>query len=131
MPVAVLLALGAVAHERHVAPARQLPDEPQRELLAVVLDRPALPVDRSVEKQFLPVASPERRPGNFSAKEFSQQAFAWPEARNPHIVTRRRHTAAAKAGDEEPQAVALAVDGGPDRFGFQHSKCSTRPSYRA
>jgi hypothetical protein len=47
--VALCLIFGAVAHQRHSAPSRELPDEAQRKLLAMVLKGSAALVDRAIK----------------------------------------------------------------------------------
>ncbi len=49
MPVALLLILGAVAHQCHRAPSRELLHQAQRKLLAMVLDGSAALVDRAIK----------------------------------------------------------------------------------
>ena len=49
MPVALLLIFGAVAHQRHPAPSRELLDQAQRKLLAMVLNGSAALVDRAIK----------------------------------------------------------------------------------
>src|SRR5262245_27560968 len=120
MAVTLLLVFGAVTHERNVPFAGKLLDEAQRELLAVVLDRPALTVDRAVEKQFPPVGPSECGPRDLSGQKVPQQTLARSQARNPHVVARRGHPASAETRDEKAQAVLPAVYGRPDGFGREH-----------
>src|ERR1700681_248944 len=55
VPVALLLILGAVAHQRHPAPSRELLHQTQRKLLAMVLNGSAALVDRTIEEQLLSI----------------------------------------------------------------------------
>jgi hypothetical protein len=55
MPVALLLIVGAVAHQRHSAPSRELLHQAQRKLLAMVLNGTAPLVDGPVKKKLLSV----------------------------------------------------------------------------
>ena len=55
VPVALLLILGAVAHQRHVAPSRELLHQAQRKLLTMVLDGSAALVDRAIKEKLLSI----------------------------------------------------------------------------
>jgi hypothetical protein len=51
------LIFGTVAHQRHSAASCELLYQPQRKLLAMVLDGSAALVDRAVQKQLLSIPS--------------------------------------------------------------------------
>jgi hypothetical protein len=53
--VALCLIFGAVAEECHATRCSELLDEPQRELLAVVLNGSAALVDRAIKEQLLSI----------------------------------------------------------------------------
>jgi hypothetical protein len=55
VPVALLLILGAVAHQRHLAPSRESPHQAQRKLLAMVLNGSAALVDRAIKEKPLSI----------------------------------------------------------------------------
>jgi hypothetical protein len=55
VPVALLLILGAVAHQRHPAPARELLHEAERKLLAMVLNGSAALVDWAIKEKLLSI----------------------------------------------------------------------------
>jgi hypothetical protein len=65
MPVALLLILGAVAHQRHPAPSGELLHQAQRKLLAMVLNGSAALVDRAIKEKLLSILPRELRPGDF------------------------------------------------------------------
>lgn len=51
VPMTLRLILVAVAHQRHRTAARELLQQAQRRLLAMVLDGPAALIDRAIEKE--------------------------------------------------------------------------------
>ena len=60
--VTVLLVFGALTHQRDVPAMCEPLDEPQRELLPVILDGPTARIDRPIHEQFGSVAGRELRP---------------------------------------------------------------------
>jgi hypothetical protein len=52
VPMALQMILGAVAHESHGTPSGELLQQSQRKLLTMVLNDSAVPVDRTVQKEF-------------------------------------------------------------------------------
>jgi hypothetical protein len=55
VPVALLLILGAVAHQRDSAPSRELLHQAQRKLLAMILNGSAALVDRAIKEKLLSI----------------------------------------------------------------------------
>ncbi|MGC2462521.1 MAG: hypothetical protein WA446_16360 [Steroidobacteraceae bacterium] len=53
--MALLLIVGAVAHQRHLAPSRELPHQAQRKLLTMVLNGSAALVDRAIKEKLLSI----------------------------------------------------------------------------
>src|SRR5437016_10448831 len=111
MPVAMLFVLLAMAQQRHRPPAAELLDEAQRELLAVVLDRPVALIDAAAVGELLAVAAAELAPGDRARAGIVQQRFARPEIRHPHVVAARRQAATAEARRQNAQAVRARLDG--------------------
>src|SRR5262245_11282260 len=109
MTVTVLLIFGAVAHQGDVILAREVLDQSQRELLAVVLDRPAARVDRAVHEQLSEVLARELRPRLPSREHGSEELLARRERRHPDVVAAGAHPAAAESRRENTQAVAFPV----------------------
>src|SRR6059058_4358257 len=95
MPVAMLFVLLAMAQQRHRPPAAELLAEAQRELLAVVLDRPVALIAAAL-RELLAVAASELAPGDRARAGIVQQRFARREVRHPHVVPARRQAATAE-----------------------------------
>ena len=64
MTVTLLLVFGAVAQERHIATPRKPPDQPERELLTVVLDRRIASIDNPGRLELGPILTCELGPGD-------------------------------------------------------------------
>jgi hypothetical protein len=63
--VTLLLILGAVAHQRHLASSRELLHQAQRKLLAMVLNGSAALVDRAIKEKLPSILPRELRPRDF------------------------------------------------------------------
>jgi len=73
MPVAVRLVLLAVTHQRNIAKTTQLLDQPQSELLAVILDPFVGSIEADAAVKELPtVAPPEIRPTDIAGLPHSK-----------------------------------------------------------
>src|SRR5262245_49048869 len=100
MAMTLLLVLGAVAEQRHVAAPCQLLDQPQRELLAVVLDGGVVAIDCAVGAKLASIPPDELRPGHLATQHRFQEPFAWTEGWHPHVVARGAHATAAESRGE-------------------------------
>src|SRR5262245_9744452 len=130
--MAVAFVLRAVTHDRDRPAFCETSDEPQRELLAVVLDRAALHIDRAIHEELLPVFTHERGPRDAARLDVAKQPLAWTERRHPDVVAARRHSASTKARGQDAETVMLAVDRTPDRLRtnvehFGESRVSINP----
>ena len=70
------LVFRAMAHERNAATSRELLDEPEREFLAVILDRTAPRINWTVHEKFAPVLSYKLGPCDTGGLNASQNSFA-------------------------------------------------------
>ena len=55
VPVALLLILLAVAHQRHLAPSRELLHQAKRKLLTMILNGSTALVDRAIKEKLLSI----------------------------------------------------------------------------
>jgi hypothetical protein len=55
MPVALLLILGAMAHQGHPAPSREPLHQAQRKFLAMILNGSAALVDRAIKEKLVSI----------------------------------------------------------------------------
>ena len=83
------LVLIAMAQERDGAVLRQLLEEAQGKLLAMILDRPVSAIDRAALEQFLAIAPRELAPGDLVGLESTQELLARTEIWHPHMVASR------------------------------------------
>src|SRR6266516_4401268 len=103
--MAMPLVFRAVAHECHAANPREPFDEPERELLTVILDRAVPRINGAVHEQLAAVLPDKLRPGDAARLAVPQEALTRSERRHPHVVPARRHPAPAKPRGENPDSV--------------------------
>jgi len=84
--MAVLFVFLAVAHECDVPRPCQSLQKPERELLAVVLYRRILQINRTICEYLLSVTPHELSPTDLLPAERSKQPFAWTQVRHPYII---------------------------------------------
>jgi hypothetical protein len=77
--MAVRFVFGAVTHQRHGLSPAQLLDQPERELLPVILDGPAPRVNGTVHEQLAAVLLTKLSPGDTAGLNTTEQLLAWPE----------------------------------------------------
>ena len=85
----VRLVLIALAQERDRTALRQVLEEAQRELLAVILDRPVAAIDRATLEQFLAIAPGKLAPRDLVGLKSTQELLARAEIGHPHLVASR------------------------------------------
>jgi hypothetical protein len=73
--MALPLVLCAMAHERDTATPGEPFDEPERELLAVILDCAASRINRAVHEQFAAVLPDKLWPGDAACLAVSKESF--------------------------------------------------------
>lgn len=98
--------LCAVVEERDVLLFGELGDEPEGELLAVVLDCGVVRIDRGRREELGAVSSGEFPPRDLPRQRRLQQLLARTEVGHPDVVAIGRQAAPAKARGESPQPVA-------------------------
>jgi hypothetical protein len=76
MAVTLLLVFCAVAQERDIAAPRKLTDQPERELLTVVLDRRIASIDNPGRLELGAIPACELSPGDAARLHGFQKAFA-------------------------------------------------------
>ena len=118
--MAAALIFRAVAQERDSTLSRELLDQAERELLTMILDGGAPRVNRAVHEQFAPVLTEKPGPRDAAGLDVPQETFAWSQRRHPHVVAARWHPAPAEPRGENPDSIALAIDGARNGLRPQH-----------
>jgi hypothetical protein len=96
MPMATRRVLVAVTHQRDISTPPQLLDQPQSELLAVILDAlVGLIEGHTTAKELTPVLTPEICPTHRSGLILQEKPFARPEIRHPFVIPGLLKTPAA------------------------------------
>jgi len=108
--MAARFVLSAVAEQRHVAPAPKGLEEPQRELLTVVLDPLVASVDTARLLKFSAIATGELAPQYLTGPEVLQKALARAEVSDPRVTTRLSQAAPMESSDKDAETVLAAVD---------------------
>ena len=100
---------------------REMLQQPQSKLLAVILNALVSFVDRTRLAQLFQVTTAIFRPSDLSGKNRVAQLFARPEIRHPDIVSILRHTASPPARHQEAQAILLSFDRCLDGLRSKHA----------
>jgi len=108
----MLLIFVAVAHQGHRAVRGEFLKQAQRELLAVIFDRPVFGVNRSTLEKLFPVFPAELAPPDFSALCVLQKCFTRAEIGHPDVIARCWHPASPKSRGQNAQAILVGLNGG-------------------
>jgi hypothetical protein len=115
----MLLLFRAMTKERDCLLPRQMLEEAQRKLLAVVLDSFVASIHTAGFHELREVAAAVFFPRNFSAKNRVAKLLAWTQVCHPHIEAIGRQTASSPAGRQNPQTIAR-FDFSMDRLRMEH-----------
>jgi hypothetical protein len=97
VPMTLPLVLRTMAHDRDAASPGKPLDESERELLAVILYRPAARIDWAVHEQFVPVLAKELGPGNPTRLAVSKKPLTRRQRWHPHVVSGCRHSTSTES----------------------------------
>src|SRR5262245_17762847 len=89
---------GTMTHHGDGPGSGQPLDQPQCELLTVILDRAASSVDRPVHEELTSILADEPRPRDASGEHRLEQPLGGPERWHPDVVAAGRHPAASARG---------------------------------
>src|SRR4051794_8106225 len=100
------LVFGAMAKQGYGLLLRQVLEQTQGELLAVIFDPLVARVHPAWLEQFLLIAPAVFRPRYSATEDGIAQRFARPQVRHPNVEPVRRQTAPAPSCRQNPKAVA-------------------------
>jgi hypothetical protein len=112
MPMAMRRVLFAMAHQRDISSPPYFLNQPQSELLAVILDSlVGLIESNGAAEELTPVSAPKIRASHGGGPILREKSFAGTEIRHPLVIPRLLKTPPAYTRRQNPQPVLRSING--------------------
>jgi len=119
--MAILLILIAMTHQRDIAATSQLLNQPQSELLAVILDLLVGAIEANAAVKQLSAVTPAKfGPTDLVEPKQVEQLFARPKIRHPLVIPRFLKTPPAYTRRQDPQPIVFSVNRRVNGFRSNH-----------